>query len=210
MSTLVRADPVLGRHLFRADAHGPTQHWSRETRLEAALRDAFVAVEPWLRFEELTVTLGTTDEYGTAEPGDVVQPPSPDRWPTVPAVEATGVVGAIRIAVPRTAHLGGTIQFACESGFVRRAAVAPAEPLGEADTVWLEGSAMMEVRLRGRIDGQAHLKLQLGTSLHGAADARDPTIVVDGASLAEWRTATRSVVAAMAQALMAAGFLPDA
>ena len=208
MSALVRADPVLGRHLFRADPNGSVQPWRREAGLETALRDAFVAVEPWLRFEDLVVTLGTIDEYGMADAGDVVCPASLAHWPGATAVAAAGVVGAIRIGLPRTAQLGSTTQFACDSGFVRQARVLPAAPLGELSTAWIEGSAFMEVRVRGHIDGQAHLELQLGTSLYGAPDHRDSAMMVEGASLSEWRAASQPVRKAIDQALAAAGFAP--
>ena len=208
MSPLLRADPVLGRHLFRTDPYRSIQPWQRAAGLATSLRDAFVAIEPWLRFEELAVTLGTIDASGAVEFGDVVCPASLARWPRATTVAAAGVVGAIRIGLPRAAQLGRTTQFACDSGFLREARVRPAAPLGELPTVWLDGSELMEVRVSGHIDRQAHLELQLGTSLYGAPDQRDPAMVVEGAPLAAWRTASRPILAAIGEALVATGYVP--
>ncbi len=208
MTARVRADPVLGRHLFCTDPNSSIQPWRRRTGLASSLRDAFVAVEPWLRFEDLVVTLGTIDDNGVTESGDVAFPASLARWPRATAVAAAGVVGAIRIGLPRTAQLGRTTQFACDSGFVREARVLPAAPLGELSTAWIDGSGLMEVRVRGHINGQAHLELQLGTSLYGVPDQRDPAMMVEGAPLSEWRAASRPVLSAIGQALTATGFAP--
>lgn len=208
MTEPMRGDPILGRHLFRCDAQAAPLRWQRDTELASALRDAAVAVAPWIAFEELAVTLGAIDEYGMAESGntELVLAASPERWPAGAAVALTGIVDAIRVAVPRGAQLGDTAQFLCDTGFLRTARIAPAAPLAELPTVWLQGTSLMEVRLRGRIDGLAYVELQLGTSLHGVADPRDPTLAVDGASLAHWRAANRAVIDAIAQALAAAGF----
>lgn len=86
--------------------------------------------------------------------------------------------------------------------------MSPAAPLGKFSTAWIEGTALMEVRCRGHIDGQAHLELQLGTSLHGADDQRDAAMTVDGASLSEWRMASQPVLTAIGQALATEGFTP--
>lgn len=208
MTARLRADLVFGRHLFCTDPNSSIQSWRRRTGLASSLRDAFVAIEPWLRCEDLVVTLGTIDDNGITESGDVACPTSLARWPKATAVAAASVVVAIRIGLPRTAQLGGTTQFACDSGLVRQARVLPAAPLGELSTVWIDGSALMEVRVRGHIDGQAHVELQLGTSLYGVPDQRDPTMVVEGAPLSEWRAASRPVLSAIGQALTATGFAP--
>jgi len=208
VSTLLRADPVLGRHLFCTDPNSAIQPWRRRDGLATSLRDAFVAVDPWLRFENLVVTLGTIGDNGMAELGDMACPASLARWPQAAAVAAAGVVGAIRIGLPPTAQLGRTAQFACDSGFLRQALVRPAAPLGKLSTVWLDGSALMEVRVSGHIHGQAHVELQLGTSLYGVPDQRDPEMVVEGAPLSAWRAASRPVLAAIGQALAATGFAP--
>lgn len=208
MSALLRADPVLGRHLFCTDPNSSIQPWRRDAGLATSLRDAFVAVEPWLRFENLVVSLGTIGVNGVVEFGDVACPASLARWPAATTVAAAGVVGAIRIGLPLTAQLGRTTQFACDSGFVRQARVLPAAPLDKLSTVWLDGGALMEVRVGGHIDGQAHVELQLGTSLYGVPDQRDPAMVVEGAPLAEWRAASRPVLSAIGRALGAIGFAP--
>jgi len=208
VSARLRADPVLGRHLFCTDPTSSIQTWRRGAGLASSLRDAFVAVEPWLRFENLVVTLGTIGDNGVAEYGDMACPASLARWPAATTVAAAGVVGAIRIGLPRTAQLGRTTQFACDNGFVRQALVRPAAPLGELTTVWIDGSALMEVRVSGHIDGQAHVELQLGTSLYGTPDQRDPAMVVEGAPLSEWRAASRPVLSAIGRALEATGFAP--
>jgi hypothetical protein len=208
VSELLRADPVLGRHLFCTDPNRSIQPWQRRDGLATSLRDAFVAVEPWLRFENLVVTLGTIDENGAIESGDVACPASLARWPRATAVAAAGVVGAIRIGLPVTAQLGRTTQFACDSGFLRQARVLPAAPLDKLSTAWIEGSADMEVRVRGHLNSQVRIELQLGTSLYGVPDQRDPEMVVEGAPLSAWRAASRPVLAAIGQALAATGFVP--
>jgi hypothetical protein len=208
MSALLHADLRSGAHLFRVVAAAPGSTWLRpaDGELATSIRDTFALLEPHLRLGERSLFIGEIDEHGTPSivTGRTLAPGAP--WPDATIVEAVAPVLAFRIGLPARATLGDATTFACDSKFVRTARVAPAGPLLGVKTRWIEGGPLLESAVQARIDGATLLTLSLSTSLHDADDLRPPTFVVEGASLAEWRAASRQVADALHAALATAGF----
>jgi len=208
VTRLVRADPVLGRHLFRVSAGGPVRRWCRRADLDTALGMALTALSLGFRPDDLEVTVGHLDPHAQPEDTRVSRVAAGAPWPTGTAVAVAARVGAIRIGVPPGAALTAPVTFADGDGFLRHALLVPGSPLAATPTVWLDGGSFLATHVHGRIDGQALLELHLGTSLHGAPDGRAPEHTASGAPLSAWRTAIARILMTVERALADAGFEP--